>query len=215
MRRRAIIAVVIFSVLMATPALVGCTGGKTDTSTGDTGTPPLSTTDGSSGQEEAAAYSAKEFVDVVSPKALSWASDARPYKMESGRAGEDPTIADGTSALWRVWFASASKKEMSIFYVRDGQPAMYPEGGGGGFTYETPGFFNLLKVDSTDAVRIARDSGMTEVKNMRLYDTRAEFVTRAREVPESCAVYWDVYGVGSDGLDVHVYIDASSGSVYK
>ncbi|MDI6693104.1 MAG: hypothetical protein QMD76_07365 [Anaerosomatales bacterium] len=215
MRRHVTLAEVACAVLLLASVLTGCAQNGTGGGTGDSGQPPAPTAGGSSPQAEAGPYTAKEFVDLVTPKAVSWASDARPYKMESGRPGQDPSIAEGVSALWRVWFASASKKQMSVFYLQDGQPAMYPEGGGGGFSYETPGLSDVWKIDSVDAVRIAKESGIAEVKSMSLYDTRAEFVTKAREVPESCAVYWDIYGSGADGLDTHVYVDASTGAVYK
>ncbi|MCL4079707.1 hypothetical protein MX659_08930 [Coriobacteriia bacterium Es71-Z0120] len=215
MRRHVTLAAVVCAVLLASWALVGCAQDDAGATSGTSGQPPTAATSGSSGQSGPGAYAAKEFVDLVTSKAVSWASDARPYKMESGRPGQDPSIAEGVSGLWRVWFASASKKQMSVFYLQDGQPAMYPEGGGGGFSYETPGLSDVWKIDSVDAVRIAKETGIAEVKSMSLYDTRAEFVTKAREVPESCAAYWDVYGPGADGLDTHVYVDAATGAVYK
>jgi len=159
---------------------------------------------------------AKEVVERLTSSAHQWANDAKPYKLEAGKGGANsPALKEIKSSDWSVWFSSATKKEVHVYSLKNGQPYGYPEAGGGKFSYEVSDWESAWKIDSDEAVKIATEAGLKEITLVKLYTRGSSFVFIPREIPESCQVWWDIGGRDKTGLSQGVYIDGTTGKVLK
>lgn len=204
-------------VILALVILAGCggAGGSTSGPGSAPQEPPKPSEQSAPSPATPAALTAREACTQLAAAARQWADDARPYKLEGKAAQDGPAINDGKCSTWRVWFSSAAKKEIRVYYFREGQPSGYPEGGGGNLSYEVADWSQDWQVDSDRAAEIALEAGIKEVTSMKMYLQSASFVTTPRQVPSSCKVYWDVFGRDQAGNGKRVYLDASTGAVLQ
>jgi hypothetical protein len=141
--------------------------------------------------------------------ARGWASDARPYHLQSQVFGNEKGT-DGKAPIWRAAFASAAQHS-SRPYVWSGVDS--PDAPARGVTPGSPDSYvpgntfdvNFLKIDSDKAYEVAQKHGGDKIK-----DTPVTYLLQW-EPGENHLLWHVIYGAGQNDAKLVVDIDATTG----
>lgn len=153
--------------------------------------------------------------------ARGWAADARPYRIESQYTNDAP-VGEGKAGVWRVLFASASKRAVKPF-VWSGvasddapSPGINP-GSEDDYSLTNPNTqpfdIGFLKQDSDKAFEVAQAHGGEKLLK-KTPSQPVVFVTDWR--PKQNQLVWRVlYGTSAGDAKLRVVVDATTGEFLK
>lgn len=192
--------------------LVGCSSGPQNKPAPEQPKPAAET------KKEPVFYTALQCLKQLEGQAHLWATDAKPFHLESDLTSES-TGKDGKSTIWNVWFASPSRRSVRTFTCSGSRQPDAPAFGlsrGIEMPYD-PKFvlFDefLLKTDSDKAFAVAQDHGGESLfkKDPQQPVTYLVEMGRGQTVPQ----WFVIYGKNmkeSKGIGV---INATTGAFVK
>lgn len=153
--------------------------------------------------------------------ARNWASDARPFRLESEPTKDAPG-ADGKSGVWRASFASPSRRAVKPFLWSGISSADAPERGVSPGSEDTfsptntstqPFDISFIKVDSDKAYEVAQAHGgkkLTDKNPQQPIHYALDWDARKNEL-----VWHVIYGDTPADAKLRVAVDASSGDFIR
>ncbi|HYY69142.1 MAG TPA: hypothetical protein VE734_05375 [Terriglobales bacterium] len=153
--------------------------------------------------------------------ARSWAPDSKPFRLESEPVKQAPGT-DGKCAVWRGYFASASKHALKPYLWSGISGPDAPERGispgtedsfNPSNTWTQPFDFAFLKSDSDKAFEVAQTHG-----GKKLVDADRQHPIKYVLLwnPSSNQLVWQViYGTSERDAKLRVALDASTGTFLK
>lgn len=171
--------------------------------------------------KEAQYDTARTAFQRVYPSARLWATDARPFRVQSQFTADAPT-ADGKAGLWRVSFASPAKRMMKLF-VWSGLVVPDAPEQGVSFSAEDswspsnsstqPFDIAFLKVDSDKAYEVAQKNGGEKLTRK---DPKQPVIFLLLWDASANQLIWHVlYGENPTETKLRIAVDATSGAFLR
>jgi hypothetical protein len=206
---RKVLTLLVFAALLG--AFVACSSSKPEPSSSET--KPQQTT------PKTETLTGREVFQKLYVAARGWAPDIKPFHIESEPTPDD-NGQDGKAAIWRVSFASPSRRSLKTFLWSGTDQG----GASRGLTPGTEDTYNpansstqvfdtaFLKVDSDKAFSVAQEHGGEKITSK---DPKQTVSYTLAWNPTTNKLIWHVaYGTGSEAK-LTVSVDATTGQFLR